>query len=133
MGMSSIPNLTVARRCWSISIRSATTRSTKPPCSSGAALMLLLALCPQLALWHGKGRAGAGAYFSYNADEVAYVAYVNALRAGRPRRNDPYTGRDERAAAPQPESLFSIQFIPPNIIATAARLAHLSAQTAFII
>ena len=98
-----------------------------------AVVLLLLALCPQLALWRAQGPAWAGSYFSYNADEASYIAYVNALRDGRPRRSDPYSGRDEQPGAPQPESLFSIQFIPAYTLALPARLCGISAQTAFII
>jgi hypothetical protein len=52
---------------------------------------------------------------------------------GRPRRNDPHTGRDDTFSKPQPESLFSIQFIPAYAIAWPARLLGLSMSTAFIV
>jgi hypothetical protein len=97
--------------------------------------MALLSLYPQLQLWHASGThwKDAVAYNQGLGDEVAYAAYVNALIEGRPRRNDPYTGRDNKQNAPQPESLFSIQFIPAYAIAFPARLLGLSATTAFII
>ncbi|MDQ3820665.1 MAG: hypothetical protein M3362_23690, partial [Acidobacteriota bacterium] len=44
----------------------------------------------------------------------------------------PYTGRDDAAESPQPESLFSIQFAPAYMAAIPARLFRLSAQTIFI-
>jgi hypothetical protein len=98
-----------------------------------AALMAAVSLVPQAALCRARGREWRGAYAYFYSDEPAYAAYLNALVEGRPRRNDPYTGRDERPDAPQPESLFSIQFVPAYLIALPARLAHVSAQTAFII
>lgn len=93
----------------------------------------LLALYPQLNLWSARGRDWNGAYAYMDTDEVAYSAYVNALIDGRPRRNDPYTGRDDRASAPQPESLFSIQFLPAYMIALPARAFGLSTSTVFIL
>lgn len=93
----------------------------------------LLALYPQFRLAHERGKDWSGAYALFSQDEVAYSAYVNALIAGRPRRNDPYTGRDEAPGAPQHESLFSIQFVPAYMIALPARALGVSAPTAFII
>ncbi|HYX43359.1 MAG TPA: hypothetical protein VE821_16755, partial [Pyrinomonadaceae bacterium] len=63
----------------------------------------------------------------------AYAAYVNALVDGRPRRCDPYTGVDDTVDKPQPESLFSIQFISAYMVALPARALHLSTATAFIL
>src|SRR4029453_11059975 len=65
-------------------------------------------------------------------DELAYSAYVQALIDGRPRRSDPYTGRDDGPDQPQPESLFSIQFSPGDMIALPARLLGISSSTVFI-
>jgi hypothetical protein len=94
--------------------------------------MALLALYPQLNLWAMRGHDWQGSYAHIDSDEVAYAAYLQALIDGRPRRNDPYTGRDDRTDRPQTESLFSIQFIPPYAIALLARVLGLSAQTVFI-
>lgn len=96
---------------------------------------MLLSLYPQVRLWltHGEHWNDAIAYNQGLGDEVAYAAYVNALIEGRPRRNDPYTGRDDRQNAPQPESLFSIQFIPAYAVALPARALGMSATTAFIV
>jgi hypothetical protein len=98
---------------------------------AGVALMFL-ALYPQLNLWLAQGRDWNGAYAYYDIDEEAYSAYLNALIHGRPRRNDPYTGRDHSAGAPLPESLFSIQFVPAYTVALTARALGLSASSAFI-
>lgn len=98
-----------------------------------AAAVTLLSLLPQIDLWFARGAHFSGEYAYIDTDEVAYSAYVNALVDGRPRRNDPYTGRDDRKDAPQPESLFSIQFIPAYTVALPARLLGLSTATTFIV
>lgn len=95
--------------------------------------MMILALYPQLNLWALRGHDWNGAYAYNDIDEVAYAAYLQALIDNRPRRNDPYTGRDDVAGARQPESLFSIQFIPPYAIALLARPLGLSAQSMMVI
>ena len=100
-----------------------------------ATVVTLLSLYPQLQMWvtgHESWR-NAVAYNQGLGDEVAYAAYVNALIDGRPRRNDPYTGRDDHPNAPLPESLFSIQFIPAYAVALPARALGFSATTAFMI
>ncbi|HKC65591.1 MAG TPA: hypothetical protein VKB86_18260 [Pyrinomonadaceae bacterium] len=93
----------------------------------------LLALYPQITLWAERGRDWNGAYAYIDTDEVAYSAYINALTDGRPRRNDPYTGRDDEPNSPQPESLFSIQFAPAYMVAIPARILGLSTSTTFIL
>ena len=73
-------------------------------------------------------------HYAYNdIDEVAYAGYLNALIDGRPRKNDPYTGRDDSPENPQPESLFSIQFIAPYTIALPARLFGIGSPWAMTI
>ncbi len=98
----------------------------------GAVAVTLLSLYPQLLMWGVRGREWNGAYAEFHGDEWVYSAYVQALIEGRPRRNDPYTGRDDRPDGPQPESLFSIQFLPAYSIALPARLLGISSSTAFI-
>ena len=99
-----------------------------------AALALtILALYPQLHLWAHLGRSWAGAYAYFDTDEVAYSAYLQALIDGRPRRCDPFTGRDDRQDKPLPESVLSIQFIPPYLAAIPARVLGLSASSVFIV
>ncbi|HUS10005.1 MAG TPA: hypothetical protein VMZ30_06020 [Pyrinomonadaceae bacterium] len=99
-----------------------------------ACVLTLLSLYPQFQLWLSRGEywQHAVAYNQGLGDEVAYAAYVNALIDGRPRRNDPYTGRDDRPFAPSPESLFSIQFVPAYAVALPARALGISATTAFM-
>lgn len=93
----------------------------------------LLAIYPQINLWLARGPDWQGSYVLVQGDEIAYSGYINALIDGRPRRNDPFMGKDDVAQAPLPESLFSIQFIPAYVIALPARALHLSASTAFIL
>lgn len=89
--------------------------------------MALLALYPQINLRLMRGKDWHGAYAYNDIDEVAYASYLEALIEGRPRRNDPFTGRDDAPSNRQPESLFSIQFIPPYSIAFVARALGLDA------
>jgi hypothetical protein len=97
-----------------------------------AVAMTLLALLPQAHLWYTRGGDWQGAYASFDGDETAYAAYLNALIAGRPRLSDPYAGVDDRAGAPLAESLFSIQFVPAYALALPARALGLDASTVFI-
>jgi len=99
----------------------------------GALAITILSLYPQLLMWGARGREWNGTYAEIHGDEWVYSAYIQALIDGRPRRNDPYTGRDDRPGDPQPESLFSIQFVPAYTTALPAKLFRLSSSTAFII
>src|SRR5258708_4264481 len=94
--------------------------------------ILLLSLLPQIQFWFDRGSQWHGAYATVNADEFLYSGYLNALIDGRPRRNDPFTGRDDQAGAPLPETAFSIQVVPPVILSTFAKVFGMTASTAFI-
>lgn len=98
-----------------------------------AVVVTLLALIPQFLMWGTRGAQWNGSYAEQHGDEWVYSAYVQALIDGRPRRNDPYTGRDERSGEQLPESLFSIQFVPAYLIAVPARVLGISSSTAFIL
>jgi len=98
-----------------------------------ALVITFLSLYPQLQLWAHLGRGTEGVYAYFDTDEAAYSAYLQALIEGRPRRNDPYTGRDDSKDRPLPESLFSIQFLSPYLAAIPARMLKLSASTVFIV
>jgi hypothetical protein len=98
-----------------------------------AVAMMVLAIYPQLNLWAMRGSEWNGSYAYNDIDEVAYAAYLQALIDGRPRLNDPFTARDDALTLRQPESLFSIQFIPPYVIALIARPFGINAQWAMII
>ncbi|HEV8592238.1 MAG TPA: hypothetical protein VGQ55_09050 [Pyrinomonadaceae bacterium] len=109
------------------------TKSTWKYALIPAIAMTILALYPQVSLWISQGSAWNGSYHVTNYDEVAYSAYVNALINGAPRKNDPFLGRSDSPETPQPETLYSVQFIPAYSIAIPARLLGLSASTAFIL
>lgn len=95
--------------------------------------ILFLALFPQIFFLLAGPDTWNGSYFVSNYDEPAYSAYVNSLIRGEPRKNDPFLGLADSDATPQPETLYSIQFVPPYSIALPARLLGLSASTAFIL
>ena len=95
-------------------------------------VLLVCGMYPQLKMWNLRGQDWQGAYAYNDIDEVAYAAYLRALIDDRVRKNDPYTGRDDRPNQSQPESLFSIQFVPAYFIAVPARLLGISSSTAFI-
>ncbi|HVE59153.1 MAG TPA: hypothetical protein VNB22_20185 [Pyrinomonadaceae bacterium] len=89
--------------------------------------LAIFTLYPQFKMWYLRGDDWQGHYAYNDIDEVAYASYVKALIDGRPRRNDPYTGRDDAPGDPQPESLFSIQFASPYAIAVPARIFRVGA------
>jgi len=93
-------------------------------------IVAVLAVYPQYNLQKLRGAEFQGVFASCDLDEMAYASYLQALIDGRPRRNDPYTGRDARADVPQPESLFSIQFFPAYLVAVPARIFGLSVSQA---
>jgi len=94
-----------------------------------AVIVTFFAVYPQLNLsLFGKDTAN-GSYVVMNYDEPAYSAYVNSLIEGHPRKNDPFTGRDDV----QSESLYSIQFAPAYLIAAPARALGISASASFIL
>lgn len=88
---------------------------------------------PQFKMWYERGGEWNGHYAYNDIDEVAYASYVRALIDGRPRKNDPYTGRDDSPESPQPESLFSIQFAAPYTIAIPARILGFGTPWAMVL
>jgi hypothetical protein len=88
--------------------------------------LAVFSLYPQFKLWYVRGNDWQGNYAYNDIDEVAYAAYVKALMDGRPRKNDPYTGRDDSPEHPRPESLFSIQFAAPYTLAIPGRIFGIS-------
>lgn len=84
--------------------------------------LAIFCLYPQFKMFYLRGGEWNGHYAYNDIDEVAYASYVRALIDGRPRKNDPYSGRDHTAEKPQPESLFSIQFAAPYTVALPARI-----------
>jgi hypothetical protein len=98
-----------------------------------AVIVTLIAVGPQLHFSLSRGAKWNGAYAQTHGDEAVYAAYLAALIDGRPRRNNPYSGRDDSPAHPVAESVFSVQFIPPLLIAKTAQLLHFSTAKAFIV
>lgn len=94
-----------------------------------AALLALFTSLPQFYLSYVRGPEWNGSCAYLDTDEFAYAAYTNALIDGRPRRSDPYTGKDDSKS----ENLFSIQFLPGYAVALPAKAFHMSASTAFIV
>ena len=84
-------------------------------------------------MWGVRGQQWNGSFAEGDADEWVYAGYIQALIDGRPRRNEPYTGRDDQPTRPQPESLFSIQCVPAYALALPARFLGLSSSTVFIV
>ncbi len=95
--------------------------------------LAVFSLYPQFKMIYLRGSEWNGHYAYNDIDEVAYAAYLKALIDGRPRKNDPYTGRDDSPINPQPESLFSIQFAGPYTIAIPARILGVGAPWAMTI
>src|SRR5690349_5653320 len=95
---------------------------------SAFALAVITSL-PQIHLWYVRGSEWNGSCALLDPDELPYQAYTNALIDGRPRRNDPFSGKDGGSF----ETLFSIQFLPPYAVALPSRLLGLSVDTAFIV
>ncbi len=95
--------------------------------------LAVFSLYPQFKMIYLRGAEWNGHYAYNDIDEVAYASYLKALIDGRPRKNDPYTGRDDSAQNPQPESLFSIQFAGPYTIAIPARVLGIPATWAMTI
>src|SRR5580765_1940001 len=95
--------------------------------------LAIFSLYPQFKMIYLRGSEWNGHYAYNDIDEVAYAGYLKALIDGRPRKNDPYTGRDDSPTDPQPESLFSIQFAGPYTIAIPARVLGIQATWAMTI
>lgn len=91
--------------------------------------MMLFGLYPQIKLCVNRGKDWNGVYAYNDIDEVVYSAYLQAVIDGRPRRNDPYTGKDETL---KNESHFSIQFLAPYAFALPARVFGASSSTMMI-
>lgn len=98
-----------------------------------AVFLAIFCLYPQFKMFYTRGGEWNGHYAFNDIDEVAYASYVRALVDGRPRKNDPYTGRDHTPENPQPESLFSIQFAAPYTVALPARLLGIGTPWAMTI
>jgi len=94
---------------------------------------MVVASIPQVLLLIERGADWHGANAVMHTDEVAYSAYASALIRGQPRRNDPYTGREDNSEQSAPESLFSIQLVPAYLVAAPARWFGLTAANVFMV
>jgi hypothetical protein len=94
-----------------------------------AFIMAIITSIPQIHLWYVRGLEWNGSCAYMDTDELEYAAYTNALKDGRPRRSNPYTGNDQSGA----ESYFSLQFFPAYVLGVAARLLNLRIDTAYMI
>jgi hypothetical protein len=86
--------------------------------------MAFIAFIPQLSLIYQRGNEWNGTYTPMQGDEFLYSAYVNSLRVGSSRRNDPFGP----TADIRHESTFSIQFLPALLLSSLG----VSAATSFI-
>lgn len=93
---------------------------------------MFIGLYPQISLYQSRGQEYQGIYAYNDLDESAYAGYLQALIDGRPRRNNPFTGIDDTTEKPLPESLFSIQFLAPSVVAVPARIFGADSSTALI-
>jgi hypothetical protein len=93
--------------------------------------MTLLAIYPVVQLRTLRGVEWNGSFAYLQGDELIYAAYVNSLREGRPRCNNPYSGAQDRPGAPLGESAYSIQFVPAYVMALAGRALRLSTSGVF--
>ena len=98
-----------------------------------AIVMMIIAMFPQTYFCFYRGHQWHGANAISHPDEVAYSNYLASIIRGNPRRFDPFTHRGSQNDAAAPESLFSIQFVPPWVLAVFARAFRLSASTVFMI
>jgi hypothetical protein len=94
-----------------------------------ATIVTLIAIAPQLYFCYQRGSQWHGSYAQTHGDESVYAAYLNSLIDGRPRRNNPYTGRDDQQFA---ESYLSVQAFPPILLARFARITQLSTAKVFM-
>lgn len=97
-----------------------------------ALAIMVLTVLPQVCFLGDRGHQWHGANAAMHPDEVAYSSYIASLIRGRPRRNDPYTGREDLPGAPVSESLFSIQLVPAYLTALPARWLGLTASNVFM-
>jgi hypothetical protein len=93
--------------------------------------VVIVTAIPQALLWKDRGKQWNGSFASVDKDELAYSAYLNSVIAGRPRLNNPYLG--ETNGAVTKENLFSVQFLPPYVLALTAKLLGLSSSGVFIL
>jgi hypothetical protein len=97
-----------------------------------AVVVVVITAIPQIGLIVKRGAEWQGSYALMDFDELTYSAYLNSLVQGRPRRNNPYLGResDQRNIG---ETHFSVQFLPTYAVALPARALGVSTSTTLIV
>jgi hypothetical protein len=97
-------------------------------------VLAVFALYPQARLmFYLRGQQWQGNFAITDTDEMAYAAYLQSLIDGKARKNNPHTKHEDTTETPQDESLFSVQFFVPYLIAVPARILGISAPTAMTI
>lgn len=97
-----------------------------------AAVVVVITSIPQVGLIVKRGGEWHGSYAVIDFDELSYAAYLNSLIDDRPRRNNPYLGR-ESDRSNVGESYFSLQLLPAYAIALPARAFGISTSTTLIV
>ena len=68
--------------------------------------LAVFCLYPQMKMVYNRGSDWNGHYAYNDIDEVAYASYLRALIDDRPRKNDPYSGRDHSTENPSRIAIF---------------------------
>lgn len=97
-----------------------------------AAVVVVITSIPQIGLIVKRGGEWHGSYALIDFDELSYAAYLNSLIDGRPRRNNPYLGK-ESDRSNVGESYFSLQLLPAYAVALPARALGISTSTTLIV
>lgn len=97
------------------------------------AIITLLTVYPLVYMPLMKRGDWQGSFPYLQPDELPYAAYLNAIAAGYSRRNNPYTGAQDRPGVPLAESSYSIQFPPAYALATVKRIFGLSTSATFAV
>lgn len=90
--------------------------------------LALLSMYPQAVLIYERGSNYNGATFVNDNDESVYVAYLQAIIDGRPRKNNIYSGSTETP----PETFLSIQALPAYVAAIPLKAAGVDAERGFL-
>ena len=97
------------------------------------ALLVIVALAPQIDLWSVRGADWNGTYALNELDEPTYASYLQSIIDGKPRLNSPYTGAVDSPSTPQTESTYSIEFLSTYPLAITARVLGLDSSGAMIL
>ena len=93
----------------------------------------IVTLIPQISLCISRGSEWQGAYTFVDPDELAYSSYLNTVIKGGPRNYNPDLQKESSIDPNRNETIFSIQFLPPAVLAPLARITGVSASTVFVL